>query len=483
MVGTTVPLTAIASGCETAFYQFWMLPPSGQWTVLQPYSATSTYQWATSSLPSGAYTLDVWVSSTGDDGTQFDAQQTLPFTLTSAGTVCTGATLSSTDSSPQPVGTAVPLSATASGCSSPLYQFWMLLAGGQWTVLRDYSATSTYSWDTTGLPTGSYTLDVWVKDSASNAEFDAEETIPFALGSSLCAGATIQTSAASPQSSGTTITVTGGSSACGSPLYEFWLLPPGGGWNLAQAYGASDVWGWDTTGAESGAYEIGIWVKDSSSPTQDYDTELAIPFTLTASAGTCSSATLSSTDSSPQQVGTTIPLSASTSGCTGPLYQFWALAPGGQWTVLQQYSTTSTFSMATTGWETGAYTLDVWVKAPSSIADFDSQATLPFTLSAPAGVCTSTTLTSTDSSPQAVGTTIPLSATASGCGTPLYQFWVLAPGGQWTVLQGYSATNTFSMATTGWETGAYTLDVWAKESGSSAEYDTQQTLSFTLDSP
>jgi hypothetical protein len=65
-------------------------------------------------------------------------------------------------------GTAVTITGAASGCSNPLYQFWILLPGSStWTVAQAYSTSATLSWSSTGLPPGTYTFSVWVRDASS----------------------------------------------------------------------------------------------------------------------------------------------------------------------------------------------------------------------------------------------------------------------------------------------------------------------------
>ena len=49
-------------------------------------------------------------------------------------------------------------------------------------------------------------------------------------------------SVAAPQAQGVAILFTATSTGCGSPEYEFWVMPQGGSWSTAQAYGAGATW-------------------------------------------------------------------------------------------------------------------------------------------------------------------------------------------------------------------------------------------------
>jgi hypothetical protein len=78
-------------------------------------------------------------------------------------------------------------------------------------------------------------------------------------------------------------------------------------------------------------------------------------------------------------------------------------------------------------------------------------------------------LTAVPASTTTVGTPVTFTATATGCPnpSPVYQFWVLAPGASsWTVVQAYSTSNTFSWSTTGKATGGYQVAVWARDASS-----------------
>src|SRR5260370_32724672 len=82
---------------------------------------------------------------------------------------CTSVTESAAPASPQVAGTAVIFSAVASGCTHPLYQFWILAPGSHtWTIVQAYSTSATFNWTTTGLPAGTYRFSVWVRDASSS---------------------------------------------------------------------------------------------------------------------------------------------------------------------------------------------------------------------------------------------------------------------------------------------------------------------------
>jgi hypothetical protein len=168
--GTPVAITASASGCPNARYEFWILTSGGSWTIAQSYSGAATFNWNTTP-PAGIYRYSVWVRD-ASSASGYDAFfPGTTYTLTT--TPCTSVTASPAPSSPQAHGTPVTITASASGCSNPRYEFWILAPGASWTIVQTYSSTATFSWNTTGLPAGIYRYSVWVRDNSSAAAYDA----------------------------------------------------------------------------------------------------------------------------------------------------------------------------------------------------------------------------------------------------------------------------------------------------------------------
>src|SRR5258708_6756882 len=117
-----------------------------------------------------------------------------------------------------------------------------------------------------------------------------------------------------------------------------------------------------------------------------------------------------------------------------PVYQFWFLAPGASSCRLgQAYSTRGTFIWATAGKAPGAYQVGAWVRDASSVGAYGNQfgtwdvfSALPYTVT----TCTGLSLSSAPPWMASVGTSVTFIAPATGCPhpSPVYQFWVLAPG-------------------------------------------------------
>ncbi len=177
LAGTAVAFTASASGCARPLYQFWILAPgSTTWRVGQAYSSSPTFSWSTSGLPAGSYTYTVWARDASSQGTRCGnlgcSDTYAPATAYSVSRPCTSVTDSATPASPQHRGTAITFTATASGCARPLYEFWVLAPGSHtWQIAKAYSSTAAFTWNTTGLPAGSYLYTVWARDASSTGTF------------------------------------------------------------------------------------------------------------------------------------------------------------------------------------------------------------------------------------------------------------------------------------------------------------------------
>jgi hypothetical protein len=196
-VGKAVVITASQAGCSsTPLYQFWMLAPgSSTWQIVQKYSGANSYTLIAGVRAPGTYNFAVWVRDLSSIGTfssslgRYDALTNSLYSLMT----CTSITVTSTPLNTAPAGTnPVTITGTASGCSSLLFQFWMLAPGSStWADVQPYLTNSgTFNWNTTivGKVKGLYHFSVWVKDSGSTGmsgnslgRWDAFTSLAFTL--------------------------------------------------------------------------------------------------------------------------------------------------------------------------------------------------------------------------------------------------------------------------------------------------------------
>lgn len=368
-VGTSITLTASSTGCAgTPSYDFFMLPPGGSWVNLSGgYTSSTTFMWNTAGLKLGTYSLDVYVRGSGSTAA-YDNFGLLPFVLTG----CQSATMSPSATQQSGSGS-VSFTVTPAGCTSSLRQLWYLGPSGVWKNTGAYAAGASVSFPASTLPAGNYSLAAWVKDTSSPNQYDTYALATYQVGSG-CTPATIASSGGSslPVGGGSTFTAT--TSGCTTPSYQWWLLPPSGSWQLKQTYG-SGTWA-PTFGVgsyEPGTYSVDAWVKQSGSAAA-YNTYGLYSLTLT----TCAAATLAAAPASPQAAGTSITLTATSTGCATPEYQFWVLPPGGSWMPLGQFSTTNTATWTSSA--PGNYAIVVWVRPQGSPDQYATYGMTSFTL-------------------------------------------------------------------------------------------------------
>src|SRR5262249_2633753 len=138
------------------------------------------------------------------------------------------------------------------------------------------------------------------------------------------------------------------------------------------------------------------------------------------------------------------------------------------------------YAWTTAAADIGNHDLTVWVRNVGSGVSY--QAWKEFGVFSIVGTANVTALTTPSTFPMPAGTPITWTATATSNPGPLqYEFWRL-DGAVWTMVQAYSAANTFTWIPT--TAGAHQISVWARNVGSPTAYDAYNVpASFTLHAP
>jgi N-acetyl-anhydromuramyl-L-alanine amidase AmpD len=345
--------------------------------------------------------------------------------------------------------------------------------GGMTMTLPATATTATFN----GLTMGTtYTFSVTATNTDSRTGVDGLDTAvsnPSTPGR--CSAATLSASPASPQKSGTSIHLTAAASGCPNPSYEYWVLAPGAAaYQLAQPYSTTATFDWSTLGKLAGIYRFSVWTRDAASPGNfssrlgTWDASANGQYTLTPVP--CTSTSVIAAPASPTTLGTSVTFAATSVGCANPSYEFWMLPPGGtSWQIVQPYSTDAHLVWATAGWPAGTYRITAWARDASSggttgngLGTWDSTFNGQHTLTTVSCGGVAASISPPTSSP--VGTPVSVTAVASGCPTPLYQFWMLSPGSStWQLAKPYSTSGTFSWSTIGKRAGVYRITVWVRD--------------------
>lgn len=158
--GTSIRLTAQAEGNGELQYKFLCHDDSG-WQEIQGYSKENTARWTPTTA--GDYSLVVFVkNSLGQETTRFMNYRVLvkrPIVIDR---------FQADQSSPQMINSTIHLTAEASGGEGGLLYRFAYQRGGEWITLRDYAASSAFTWKPESA--GEYTLAVFVRDDKGTVE-------------------------------------------------------------------------------------------------------------------------------------------------------------------------------------------------------------------------------------------------------------------------------------------------------------------------
>jgi hypothetical protein len=181
------------------------------------------------------------------------------------------------------------------------------------------------------------------------------------------------------------IDLTASATGCSTPAYKFLLLAPGSTtWVAKTGYTTSPTYSWVTTGAKQGVWQAAVWVRQAAS-TAKYQSYAIRSETLLRPL--CTTVRITESPASPQVAGTPVTFVSNVTNCTGPLYQYWAMAPGSNtWVVVRPWlggggQAGETFNWDTTGLTPGAYRIAVWVKQFDSSRSYDTYALLTYWIS------------------------------------------------------------------------------------------------------
>ena len=155
--GTQIKLTAKATGNGTLQYKFLIKDSSGNWAVLRDYGKSNVYTWKTGKAGNKTIYVDV------KDSNGKVTRASMSYTIKAEAKPPVVSSFTADKKSPQASGTQIKLTAKATGNGTLQYKFLIKDAAGNWSVLRDYGTSNTYTWK--AGKTGNKTLYVDVKDS------------------------------------------------------------------------------------------------------------------------------------------------------------------------------------------------------------------------------------------------------------------------------------------------------------------------------
>jgi hypothetical protein len=172
----------------------------------------------------------------------------------------------------------------------------------------------------------------------------------------------------------------------------------------------------------------------------------------------CAGGALGADKTSPQQSGTTVTFTATSTACANPRYAFWVQYPDLSWHFVQDFGG-PTFAWNTTGLRAGSYLVHAWVNTGGYGYDTIGS----FTMTLTSNACATASL-SPATSTQPAGATIAFTASSTGCAGPRYAFWVQYPDMSWHFTQSFGGP-AFNWNTSGLLPGTYTVHAWVNTFG------------------
>ena len=376
-VGTSITLTSSASCINgTPEYKLYLRNPSGTWSVLRDWDASTTFSWDTAGSNAGTYLIQAWTRRQGQNLAYEGASSSLSYELTGGSGNCSLATLTSSPASPQAQHTSIThtFAATCSSGATPEYKLYHRNTSGIWRIKQDWTTNTSFAWDTSTESVGNHVFQLWVRAQGSTALYQAvspSQTFELTAANYNCSAASLTLSPASPQPAETPISLTFASTCTAgtTPDYKLYHRNPSGIWSIKHDWGASNSQTWNTDSETVGTHTFQLWVRakgsndayQAVSPAQTFELTAAIP-------GSCTSAIVTASPTSPQEVTTPITLSL-TGNCTGgktPEYRVYHKLPSGTWRMERDWSTDSSYTWSTTNEPEGTHILQLWIRAVGS---------------------------------------------------------------------------------------------------------------------
>jgi len=374
---------------------------------------------------------------------------------------------------PLTAGTTVTWTATTSGGIAPLqYQFWRFTDGSGWSLVQAYGSSNTYTWSPGA---GTHALQVWVRNAASSAAYDAWlGTGTFTIAAPSARLTSFGSNIAFPAAFNVPITFTATASAGATAVeYKFWRYSTATGWTVARDYSSTNTYTWFPP---LGSNALQVWVRAVGSTSSYEDWTSTGAFDVVSPPARISA--VQANVAFPASPNTTITWTALASGGSGALeYKFYRFDPSTGWVIMRDWASSSQASWTPGAGNAGEHAVQVWVRSVGSSAAYeDWKGTGTFLIAAPEVSLTPDRLL--------IGLRIgePVTWTASVSG-PIgsWEFKFIAfDGTSWKVLQDYASQNTFT-----WFPPAQTcaLQVWVRAVGSSAAWEQYQSSGLFVVSP
>ena len=322
-VGTSVKLTAQAVGGKgTKQYKYYRYL-NGSYKDIKDWSTINNV----TITPSTAGTYDLWVAVKDETGKV--VKKNINFSFNKNLEINN---LTTDKVSPQYVESSINITAKASGGIGTLqYRFRVGNPDGTYSIIKDYSTSNTATWKANYI--GSKILYVDVKDSRGKI---VTKSINYTIKAKPLEINSFTTDKSSPQYKGSSIKMTASASGGeGTLQYRFRAGNPDGSYSVVKDYSTTNTVVW--TANYSGSKILYVDVKDSKGNVVTKSINYSIKEKPVINSFTTDK-------NSPQNLGTTIKLTANVSGGANLQYKFSVQGEDGNTITLRDYSSSNTYN-------------------------------------------------------------------------------------------------------------------------------------------
>jgi hypothetical protein len=331
----------------------------------------------------------------------------------------------------------------------------------------DSAAPYSFSWNTTSLANGSYTLSVKAYDAAGNIGSSTNVSVTVNNPDTTAPTVSIVSTINNSTINGTQTITVSASDNIGVSKVEFYIN------NVLQATDTASPYSfsWNTTSVANGLYTLSAKAYDAAN---NIGQSANMTVTVSNSSPAPTVSIISPINGATYNGSATITLTASATAngtATITRVEFYNGAN------LLNTVSSSPYSYTWSNVATGTYTFTAKAYDSTGAVSISS----PVNVNVVSPVKTVTMSAGSPTSPSPVGTSVTFNASASGgSGSYQYKFMVKIPGSGWATEQVYSSNSSFTWKTTGLTAGTYNIQVWARNAGSTGSFDAWKAIKYVL---
>ncbi|HLG53808.1 MAG TPA: putative Ig domain-containing protein [Vicinamibacterales bacterium] len=230
-------------------------------------NATGTTSWSVASVPLQTGTNRI--TMTARDAAGNTGTDVLTVTRSTTSGVLTINAITPNKPAPQPAGTTIIFTATATGGTAPYQYKWTLYNGTTWNMVQNWTTSPSYTWTPT-TANSTYRIAVWMRSAGNTVNApEAQTNIGFAIGAASTGDTTKPTARITGPTSSTTYSTTSGTTGLNGTASDnvgvtrvTWANSRGGSGTASLS--ASGTWTVGSVGLVSGSNVITVTARDAA---------------------------------------------------------------------------------------------------------------------------------------------------------------------------------------------------------------------------